>query len=157
MRWASGFLAFGIAYSLFVGAIFWKDWPSIENPHLFGNLENKLSQNSRNDVVKIIKASKSKPHTNPYQIKFQSFEIDSALMTEIIIANGDSIILDGRTNEDRAHEIAKEYLALLTAHVHYKVAEHKFELVVTIFIPLMLLAGFAWISRTIWNVLSKID
>ena len=157
MRWALGFIAFGIAYSLFVGAIFWKDWPSIHNPHLFGNLENKLSQKSRNDVVRIIKTSQSKPQTNTYRSNFQSLMIDGTSATEIIIANGDSIILHDHANEDRAHEIANEYFDLLSAHIHYKIAEHKFELVLTIFIPLILLSGFAWVSRTIWNVLSRMD
>ncbi|MFL2529658.1 MAG: hypothetical protein ACJ0Q6_08270 [Candidatus Azotimanducaceae bacterium] len=157
MRWASGFVAFGIAYSLFVSVIFWHDWPTIENPHLYGNLKDKLSKESSSAVVKIIKGSPPRLKTTLYRVKHESYDLDSDAATEITIANGETIILNNGTNKNRANEVAQEYINLLRAHVHYKVAEHKFELVLTIFIPLILLTGFAWLSRTVWNVLSKIE
>ena len=158
MRWLAGFLVFGLAYALFVSLIFWQNWPTMENPHLYGTLEAERSAPAQDAVTRVIKESLAVTgSTSTYQIHHQSFEFENDLVSAVVVANGHVLILNYETTENQANNIAKEYVGLVSAHIQQKALEHKNQIVLVIFIPLLLLSGFAWLARKIWSWVSALD
>ena len=158
MRWFAGILVFGLAYALFVSLIFWQNWPTMENPHLYGTLEDQLSSPAQDAITRVIKdASAVKSTTSVYQIHHQSFDLENDLVSAIVVVNGHVLILNKDTSESQASDIAEEYVSLISTHVKQKALDHKNQIVLVIFIPLILLSGFAWLSRKIWNWVSELN
>ena len=86
-----------------------------------------------------------------------SFEFENNLVSAVVVANGHVLILKYETTENQANNIAKEYVGLVSAHIQQKALEHKNQIILVIFIPLLLLSGFAWLARKIWGWVSALD
>ena len=156
MRWLTGFIVFGIAYALLVLAIFVKNWPSLEQPRLYGTLEQHLSTASQSAVIRIVKNPQLGTQGERYIVKKSNALADGSFAREVIAPNGDTIVLDQNTSDEAANKIAEEYVDLLQMRVDGLGAELKVQMFIVILIPILLLILFAFFSRWIWNRIPKL-
>jgi len=156
MRWLTGFIVFGLAYGIMVFAIFVKNWPSLEQPRLYGTLEQHLSTASQSAVIRIVKNPQLGTQGERYIVRPPNVLADGSFAREVIAPNGDTIVLDQNTSDEAANKIAEEYVDLLQIRVDGLGAELKVQMFFVILIPILLLILFAFFSRWIWNRIPKI-
>jgi hypothetical protein len=156
MRWLTGFIVFGIAYAMLVSAFFVMNWPSLEQPRLYGTLEQQLSVNSRSAVISIEKNPRKGTQGQRYVMGQSDSLVDGGPSWQVIVPNGDTIVFDQTTSEDFAKDIAEEYVGLLQTRVDQLDKDLKVQMFFVIVIPITLLILFAFLSRWIWNRIPKI-
>ena len=92
--WLVGFVVFGIAYAIFVIAIFAVNWPTLQNPRLYTTLESKLSDSVAGSVVKVVRHADFPEIDSNFVIEEQAYELeDGSLTSTIAIINGHLIVL----------------------------------------------------------------
>ncbi|MBT5201820.1 MAG: hypothetical protein HOL98_00050 [Gammaproteobacteria bacterium] len=155
MRWLTGFIVFGIAYAIMVSAFFVKNWPTLEQPRLYGTLEQQLAVDSRSAVISIEKNPRTGTQGQRYVMSQSGSLAEGSLSWKVIVPNGDTIVFDQTTSEDLAKKVAEEYVGLLQARVDRLDKDLKVQMFFVIVIPITLLILFAFLSRWIWNRIPK--
>ena len=156
MRWLTGFIVFGIAYAILVSAIFVKNWPTLEQPRLYGTLEQQLSVKSRAAVISVEKNPRTRTQGQRYVMGRLGSLVDGSLTWQVIVPNGDTLVFDQTASEDLVKKVAEEYVGLLQARVDRFDKDVKVQMFVVIVLPITLLILFAFFSRWIWNRIPKI-
>lgn len=156
MRWLTGFVVFGVAYAILVFGFFVKDWPSLEQPRLYGTLEQQLAVHARSVVISIEKNPRTGTQGQRYVMSQSGSLVDGSLSWQVIVPNGDTIVFDQTTSEDLAKKIAEEYVGLLQMRVDRLDKDLKIQMFFVIVMPITLLIFFAFLSRWIWNRIPKI-
>jgi hypothetical protein len=155
--WLIGFVVFGIAYAVFVIAIFAVNWPTLKNPRLYNTLESKLSDSVRASVVKVVRHSAFPEVDSNFVIEEQVYELeDGSLTATIAIINGHLIVLRGNTTIEQARVIAQQYVGLIESRVERKSQEQLTQLLGVLFIPLGIFIFFTFPARWLWNQLLKL-
>lgn len=155
--WLAGFLAFGFAYTAFVVAIYVNDWPTFQNPHLYGTLEAKLSDSASESVLKASKTAAKDTVDTYYVLLNESFELeDGSFTSSIVLANGHVLVLKPNTPSTTAVAIADEYVGLIMAQVKKASQQHEAQMFTILLIPLVLFTLFAFFARWLWNKISKL-
>ncbi len=155
--WLLGFIVFGIAYAVFVIAIFAANWPTLENPRLYATLESKLSDSVRTLVVKVVRHSAFPETDSNFVIEEQAYELEDGYLTSAItIINGHLIVLRKNTTSEQASVIAQQYVGLIESRVERKSREQLNQLLGVLFIPLGIFIFFTFPARWLWNQLLKL-
>jgi hypothetical protein len=155
--WLVGFIVFGIAYAIFVIAIFAVNWPTLQNPRLYSTLESKLSDSIRGSVVKVVRHSAFPEVDSNFTIEEQAYELeDGSLTSTIAIINGHLIVLRMNTTLEEARVIAQQYVSLIESRVERKSREQLTQLLGVLFIPLGIFIFFTFPARWLWNQLLKL-
>jgi hypothetical protein len=155
--WLVGFVVFGIAYAIFVIAIFAVNWPTLQNPRLYTTLESKLSDSIRDSVVKVVRHSAFPKVDSNFIIEDQAYELeDGSLTSTIAIINGHLIVLRMNTTVEEARVIAQQYVSLIESRVERKSREQLTQLLGVLFIPLGIFVFFTFPARWLWNQLLKL-
>ena len=156
--WLTGFLAFGLAYTAFVTAIYVNDWPTFANPHLYGTLEAKLSDSNRESVLKASKSASLVNHaSDALYVLVNDGKQDGSFISSIVLTNRHTLWLKPKTTPGTAENIAGEYVGLVNAHVKKTSQKHEAQMYTVLLIPLILLTLFAFFARWLWNKISKLD
>ena len=155
--WLVGFVVFGIAYAIFVIAIFAVNWPTLQNPRLYTTLESKLSDSVRGSVVRVVRHADFPEIDSNFVIEEQAYELeDGSLTSTIAIINGHLIVLRMNTNFEEAKVIAQQYVSLIESRVERKSREQLGQLLGVLFIPLGIFIFFTFPARWLWNQLLKL-
>ena len=155
--WLVGFIVFGIAYAVFVIAIFAVNWPTLENPRLYTTLESKLSDSVRASVVKVVRHSAFPETDANFVIEEQAYELEDGYLTSAItIINGHLIVLRKNTTFEQASVIAQQYVGLIESRVERNSREQLTRLLGVLFIPLGVFIFFTFPARWLWNQLLKL-
>ena len=158
--WLAGFVTFAIVYTLFIVAMFAVDWPTLQQPHLYNTMENRLPESVLGPVLKVLVKSEQLSKIDDestYKISGQSFQLNDGSLTDaIVVVNGNVIVLKKNTPPDVATEIAIQYVGLLENHVRKVANDYANRLVFLLLVPLTLFAMFAFFSRWLWNKLLKL-
>ena len=156
-NWLVGFVVFGIAYAVFVIAIFAVNWPTLENPRLYTTLESKLSDSVRDSVIKVVRRSAFPEIDSNFSVNEQAYELeDGSLTSTIAIINGHLIILQMNTTAEQARVVAQQYVGLIESRVARKSREQLSQLLGVLFIPLGVFIFFTFPARWLWNQLLKL-
>lgn len=155
--WLIGFIVFGIAYAVFVIAIFAANWPTLENPGLYATLESKLSDSVRALVVKVVRHSAFPETDSNFVIEEQEYELEDSSLTSVIkIINGHLIVLQKNTTIEQARVIAQQYVGLIESRVEKNSRKKLTDLLGVLFIPLGIFIFFTFPARWLWNQLLKL-
>jgi len=155
--WLIGFVVFGIAYAVFVIAIFAVNWPTLKNPRLYNTLEIKLSDSVRASVVKVVRHSSFPEVDSNFVIEEQAYELeDGSLTATITIINGHLIVLRKNTTIEQARVIAQQYVGLIKSRVERNSRGQLNQLLGVLFIPLGIFIFFTFPARWLWNQLLKL-
>jgi len=157
--WLAGFLAFGFAYTAFVVAIYVNDWPTFNNPHLYGTLDAHLSASASESVLRASNKRSAVKETfeTYYVVLNDSFELeDGSFTSSIVLANGHVLVLKPNTPPTTAVAVADEYVDLVKAQVVKASQQHEAQMFTILLIPLVLFSLFAFFARWLWNKISTL-
>lgn len=156
--WLAGFLAFGLAYAVFVIAIFVVNGPTLQSPHLYGTLENKLPESARSSVIRVFKQPGLAGIGANYAIKKQAYELqDGSFTSTILVANGHVVVLEKDTATEVAVIVAGQYVKLIETHVKKIKRERLGQMLGVLLVPLVIFALFAFLFRWLWNKLLNLQ
>lgn len=156
--WLVGFIVFGVAYAVFVIAIFAVNWPTLEHPRLHTTLESKLPETVRDLVIKVVRRSGLPGIDSNFEIREKSYELqDGSFASTIVIINGHLLILEKNTTSEAATRVAERYVKLIETHIERRSRQQRNQMLGVLFVPLGIFALFAFPARWLWNRLLKVQ
>ncbi len=153
--WLIGFVIFGVAYAVIVGAIAFYTWPTIADISR-ARLDHALPFEQRSQIVSVeLNPGEISVRTDRYDLSASETEGDG--VTVVRVFNGHDLILVPQVPEEVAHQIGADYAALVDEYlIEAKVSQIE-RLLVALVVPLATFVLFAWLARVLWRKLMLLE